>query len=100
MELGEIYTYETGVTVAEDDEKQDTFSYKCYVLKMEKEKKAYKNKTLEHFFRDFNTLASVSLYSETVDEYSKKVTVKDKWDKINPVAIPYNYDYRVNTFGN
>lgn len=98
LEIGEIYTNETGALMSDDEEDNDSFSYKCYVYKMEKEDKAYKNKSLEHFFRDFNSLASVSLYSEIVDAYSKDVEVKDDWKNINPVAIPYNYNYRVNTF--
>ncbi len=98
LEVGEIYTCETGVTVAEDNDKSTGFSYKCYVYKMEKEARAYKNSSLEHFFVDFNALASVSLYGEIVDEYSKNVEIKDKWDAINPVAIPRNYNYRVKSF--
>ena len=52
----------------------------------------------KHFFLDFNYLASVSLYSEMVKEYAKEVEVKDKWDALNPVAIPRNYNYRVKSF--
>lgn len=99
LDVGEIYTYETGSLMAEEEDEKDAFSYKCYVYKMEKEAKAYKNSSLEHFFRDFNSLAAASLYSDIIDEYAKEVALKKKWDKINPVAIPYNFDYRVNTFG-
>ena len=99
LEIGEIktYTYEAGVTKA-TDESSVGFSYKCYVYKMEKESKAYQDTSLEHFFHDFNTLSSVSLYSEIVEEYSKGVEIKDKFDAVNPVAIPRNYTYRVKSF--
>lgn len=98
LEVGEIYTCETGVTVAEDTDSSTGFSYKCYVYKMENDDKAYQDSSLEHFFLDFNYLASVSLYSDMVDEYSEEVEIKDKWDAINPVAIPRNYHYRVKSF--
>ena len=98
LEVGEIYTCETGITVDEDTDNPTGFSYKCYVYKMQKEDRAYKNSSLEHFFLDFNSLASVSLYSEIVDEYSKDVEIKDKWNALNPVAIPRNYNYRVKSF--
>ena len=101
MEIGDISFYETGAIMAEDEE-TDTetgFSYACYIYRMEKEEKAYQNPSLEHFFRDFNRLASAALYSRLVDEYAGEVILRDKWEKINPVAIPYNYDFKVNTFG-
>ena len=98
LDIGEVYSCETGVTVAETTDSSTGFSYKCYVYRMEKEAKAYQDSSLEHFFLDFNTLASIALYEEIVAEYSKEVTVKDKWDAINPVAIPRNYNYRVKSF--
>lgn len=98
LEVGEIYTYESGVAAAEETDSSTGFAYKCYVYKMEKDDKAYQDSSLEHFFLDFNYLASVSLYSEMVKEYAKEVEVKDKWDALNPVAIPRNYNYRVKSF--
>ena len=76
LDIGEIYSCETGVTVAETTNSSTGFSYKCYVYRMEKEEKAYQDSSLEHFFLDFNSLASVALYGEIVDEYSKEVDVK------------------------
>ena len=63
--------------MAEDDSK-DEFAYRCYVYKMEKEDKAYKNSSLEHFFRDFNSLAAIALYEEIVTSYAKNVEFKKK----------------------
>lgn len=100
LEIGEIYTYETGAAVADGESEDNGFSFKCYVYRMEKEDKAYANNSLEHFFYDFNALSSAALYEEMVTEYAKDVTVKDeKWDAFSPVAIPRNYDYRVKVFG-
>ena len=98
LDIGEIYTYETGSVVDEDSDTKESFSYKCYVYRMEKEKGAYKNTSLEHYFRDFNTLAAVSLYSDMVDDYSKEIDFKKKWDKLNPASVPYNSTYKVNKF--
>lgn len=101
LDIGEIavHTHEAGVAKSTTEESSIGFSYKCYVYRMEKENKAYKDSSLEHFFYDFNSLASVSLYGEMIDEYSKDVELRDKWDAINPIAIPRNYDFRVKSFG-
>ncbi len=98
IEVGEVYTNSPAAIMAEDDSEEE-FAYRCYVYKMEKEDKAYKNSSLEHFFRDFNSLAAIALYEETVTRYNKNVEFKKKWSNLNPVSIPYNFDYRVNTFG-
>lgn len=102
LEEGEITTHEKGAIIAEGDEESDSgYSYKCYIYRLEKEDKAYQNSSLKDFFYDFNSLASISLYEKLVDEKAEKVEIiEKKWSEIIPSAIPYNYDYRVNSFGN
>ena len=96
LETDEIYVYESGATASESDTK--SFSYKCYVYKMEKEEDAYTKSSLDHFFWDFYSLAAFFLYNEIIDEKVKEAEVKDKWDEIDPVSIPMNDDIYVLEF--
>ena len=50
-------------------------------------------KSNEAFFGDFYSLAAGELYSELTTEYTKRVEIRDKWNEINVIEIPYNTDY-------
>lgn len=97
LDEGEIYVYESGAAVAEDDA-VSSFSYKCYAYRMEKNEGAYADSTLEHFFWDFNSLAAYFLYVDLIKEKVSDVELKKKWDDMNPVSIPMNKDIYVAEF--
>lgn len=97
LDTNEIYVYESGA-IASDHTATETYSYKCYVVKEEKDEGAYTKSSLEHFFRDFNALASYFLYADLIEEKTDDVELTKKWDAINPVAIPMNKDLYVLEF--
>ena len=65
----------------------------CFAIKLDKEALGYGMKSNEAFFGDFYSLAAGELYSELTTEYTKRVEIRDKWNEINVIEIPYNTDY-------
>ena len=71
-----------------EDKYGTTFIYKC-----EKESQAYASIALESMFHDFYSDAADYLYVTMRDILIPEVEVKDKYYKIDVVAIPYNTVY-------
>ena len=67
----------------------------CFIYKCELDPGAYTRSTLTHFFGDFYENAASYLYDKSLDTYLGDVTVKDRYDPANVIAIPYSYELDV-----
>jgi hypothetical protein len=65
----------------------------CFVLREENVPGAYTNTKAGWCFSDFYYLAASELYYSLVEELAKEIEVKEKWNDISPIAVPYNYEY-------
>ena len=63
----------------------------CFIYKCEKEMGAYVSSGLGAFFHDFYSDAADYLYNESVALISDDVKIKEKYNEIDVVEIPYNY---------
>ncbi|MBQ9071005.1 MAG: hypothetical protein IJY23_06650 [Clostridia bacterium] len=94
--IGEAGVVEYGSIMAddgEDEKKQLEFVGRCYIYRVERESAAYEKEDKNGFFSDFSSLAATSVCQKMINDYAAKVEILDKWENINPVAIPYNTNY-------
>lgn len=66
---------------------------KCFIYRAAVEAGAYTDTNAAWCFSDFYSLAANGIYQQLLSEGAKAVTVKDKWEQINPVSIPKNTDF-------
>lgn len=65
----------------------------CFIYKCEKETGAYVSSGLGAFFHDFYSDAAEYLYNESLALISHDVKIKEKYNEIDTVKIPYNYAF-------
>jgi hypothetical protein len=65
----------------------------CFIYKYQPTAKAYLNSPSEDCFIDFYSLAANDLLSENIEKYTKDVSFTEKFGDIDPIMLPYNYDF-------
>ena len=65
----------------------------CFIYKYQPTAKAYLNSPSEDCFIDFYSLAANELLVKNIDKYTAEVTFTEKFGDIDPIMLPYNYDF-------
>lgn len=65
----------------------------CFIYKCKKEEGAFLSPSYGAFFHDFFSDAADYLYNKSAEALFDGVEVREKYQEIDPVKIPYNYEY-------
>ena len=68
----------------------------CFIYRCESEPLAYAKGTSSAFFTDFYSDAATYIYDKEITKYLADVKVNGKFETIDVVTLPYNYDLVLN----
>ncbi len=91
-EFEEIVTAARELSVGEATEVECSVGV-CFIYRDSKAEGAYFNTDEDWCFSDFYSLAAEVLYQDMVEKLAKEIEVREKWDGISPVDIPYETEY-------
>ena len=91
-EFGDIVDTAYEMKVGDFDEAEVDFGI-CFIYKYDVSYNDIENSAVKDCFADFYSELSDAFFAEQVQELSKDVKFNKKFDEIDMILLPYNYDY-------